>query len=84
MLDINMNTSINSQFLVFSKVKDTGKTEGWDVLSKRSNAILGYISWYAPWRQYCFSPSARTVFNAACLKDISSCIKGLMDERRGK
>lgn len=45
---------------------------------------LGSISWYAPWRQYTFSPSGGMVFDVSCLLDIVSFIGGLMNEYREK
>lgn len=82
--DENINRHVKSQYLEFEMVGDTGKTTIWDVLSKSNGFILGKIKWYPQWRQYCFFPTSETVFNHACLKDIHSCIKELMAERRGK
>lgn len=73
---------IESRYLKFDKVGDTGKTEIWDVLSKSSDYILGQIKWYVQWRQYCFFPSrGDCVFNVQCMSDISSAIKELMAKR---
>lgn len=44
---------------------------------------LGKISWYAPWRQYCFMPEPGTVFSKGCLEEIQNYIKNLMSERNG-
>ncbi|GAG50243.1 unnamed protein product, partial [marine sediment metagenome] len=65
---------MNSRYIEFSKIGDTGKTEIWDVLSKSSGYILGEIRWYGPWRQYCFSPVANSVFNNTCMSDIQNFI----------
>ncbi len=46
------------------------KTEKWGVYSTRSLAMLGCISWYAPWRQYTFNPAKATTFNSGCLSEI--------------
>ena len=80
----NMKLLVNSQYLEFDLVGDTGKTTIWNILSKSSGFILGKVKWYGPWRQYSFFPTAETIFNKECMKDISSCIGILMDERRGK
>jgi len=72
---------IESKYLEFDKVGDTGKTEIWNVLSKSSEFILGKISWYGRWRQYCFWPSSDCVFNVECMNDIQKMIKELMDDR---
>ena len=71
-----------SRFMEFDKIGDTGKTEVWNVLSKSSGFILGKIKWYGPWRQYCFFPSANSVFNPTCMLDINKKISGLMAARR--
>ncbi len=72
---------INSKYMEFDKIGDTGKTEIWNIISKSSEFILGRIKWYGPWRQYCFFPSPRTVFNPACMIDIQKMIKELMANR---
>ena len=73
---------IESKFLEFDKVGWTGKTHVVNILSKSSGFILGKIKWYGPWRQYCFFPTAETIFNIGCLEDINKYIKDLMDERK--
>jgi len=81
---------IESKYLEFDKVWDTGKTEIWNVLKKTIGSgldsshqfILGQIKWYPQWRQYCFFPSPHTVFNIDCMRDIMRVIRDLMDERK--
>lgn len=73
---------IESKYIEFDKIGDTGKTEIWNILSKKSQFILGKIRWYGQWRQYCFFPSANCIFNVGCLSDISKAIDLLMSERR--
>jgi hypothetical protein len=48
----------------------SGLTRTWSVGS--SAIYLGTISWYAPWRKYCFYPKGDTVFDDSCLHDIAS------------
>jgi len=43
---------------------------------------LGRISWYSQWRQYCFIPMPKTVFNRACMEDIIFFITNLMKDRK--
>ncbi len=71
-----------SKYIEFEKTGDTGKTEIWNIVSKSSGFNLGLIKWYGPWRQYCFIPSAHTVFNRACMDDINGKITELMDQRK--
>lgn len=73
---------IDSKYLEFDKVGDTGKTEIWNILSKSSGFILGQIKWYGSWRQYCLFPASQCVFNTSCMKDINDAINELMAERR--
>ena len=47
----------------------SGLTEIWSVKSN-AGATLGFVSWYAPWRRYCFQAVPNTVFDATCLSDI--------------
>lgn len=73
---------IESKYIEFDKVGDTGKTEIWNVLSKSNEFILGQIKWFTKWRQYCFFPSPHTVFNPDCMSDISRVIRELMNRRK--
>jgi len=73
---------VKSKYMEFFKAGHTGKTEVYDVLSKSSGGVLGHIKWYSPWRQYCFFPSPKCVFNNGCLADITGFIMELMAERR--
>jgi len=73
---------IESRYLKFEKIGDTGKTEIWNILSKSSQStILGKISWFSRWRQYCFLPSSDCVFNAECMTDITKMTNKLMEDR---
>ncbi len=73
---------IESRYMEFDKVGDTGKTEIWNIISKSSGFILGQIRWFGAWRQYCFYPSANCIFNTSCISDISGMIKELMAQRK--
>lgn len=70
-----------SKYLEFHKSGWTGKTDIYEILSKKSGDILGRIKWYGPWRQYCFFPTAQTVFNNGCMKDIIDFIDNLMRQK---
>lgn len=57
-------------------------TEVWNVFSKSDDSLLGLlgllgqIRWYAPWRRYCFFPSAGTIWSPGCLEDVKTfCLK---------
>ena len=56
------------------------KTFIWTVYNKRSNATLGEISWYPPWRQYAYLPTGFTVYSAGCLADIQHFIEQLKEK----
>jgi hypothetical protein len=53
-------------------VEDTSaaKTNRWEVVTSEGT-IIGRISWYAPWRKYCFSPREDTVYEQVCLREIA-------------
>jgi len=59
------------------------KTSTFNIRGKATGFALGQIKWHGPWRQYCFFPSAETVFNKGCLSDINHFIDQLMDARKG-
>lgn len=47
------------------------KTDVWQVLGE-SGAVLGWVKWWGPWRQYTFQPEPRTVFHSGCLSDLAA------------
>ena len=71
-----------SKYLEFKQVPYEGKTKRFNIISKNSGDILGRISWYSPWRQYCFSPAFETIWNKDCLNDIQDFLQHLMDGRK--
>jgi hypothetical protein len=51
--------------------KDIPTAEGWVIINNRSNAVLGYLAYYKPWKQYVFSQASENiVFNKSCLQEI--------------
>ena len=67
---------------MFREVPYKGKTKRFNIISKSSADILGRISWYSPWRQYCFTTFSDTVWNKDCLTTVETFIKQLMNERK--
>jgi hypothetical protein len=58
------------------------KTGVWFCRNRKSKSILGTVSWYPAWRQYCFFPNGGMVFSAGCLDDIADFIKTQMEAKR--
>jgi hypothetical protein len=72
-----------SKFLFFVDLNFKTKTKGFEVISKLSSDVLGFVKWYAPWRKYCFFTAGPDfVFDSRCLADIQNFISGLMAERK--
>jgi hypothetical protein len=66
----------------FERPSPSGRTAIFDVQSK-TGVHLGDIKWFAPWRRYTFTPiDGNTVFDSACLKEITQFIDKQMEERR--
>ena len=66
------------QYLIFVEVPNPGrKTSVWECRNKNSQTVLGTVSWYGPWRQYCYFPSIQAVYSAGCLQDITHFINQL-------
>ena len=76
--------NMNSKYVNFNLVAMKPKTNIYDIVSKSSYESLGEILWYAPWRQYCFIPTAEfeTVWSKGCLKDVYDYIEILMKEQK--
>ena len=69
------------EYLIFTQLPSKGITSRWDCRNKKSNTILGQVTWYSSWRQYCYFPTVQAVYSTGCLNDISQFIKQLMNER---
>jgi hypothetical protein len=77
--------SVESQYLKIKEVQPSrpgALTKIFGVYSKSQEAILGYISWAANWRQYVLKPDSGTYWSPDCLEFISEFIKKLMAERK--
>jgi len=71
------------EYIQFNEIAhESRKTRLFDCYNKRSLDVLGFVHWYSPWRQYCFSPSSKTVYSSGCLRDVQDFITQLMEERR--
>lgn len=69
-------------FVEWDQPPITGKTKVWNIISRGSGRLLGQIRWYGPWRQYCFYPTAETLFNVGCMGDIIAFIEAHKKDRR--
>jgi len=54
-----------SKFLIFDKDE-----EGLLVRNKGTQAVVGKIYFYPPWKQFVFEPRELSVFSDGCLEDI--------------
>ena len=48
-----------------------GRTDYY-AITKNLGGMLGWIRWYASWRQYCFFPCEGTIWSVDCLADVST------------
>lgn len=58
----------------YLKFVDNPSESGKTVISQVNNLNgepLGVISWYGPWRRYCFFPRNDCIFDYACLTEIN-------------
>ena len=57
-------------------IQDAGE---WDVVNRKSRAIIGGIAYYDGWREYIFVTSVRhpAIYSTSCLNDIIDFIKQL-------
>lgn len=72
------------EYITMWHMPSNGKTSLWRVDNRRFGTVIGSISWYGAWRQYCFFPGEKTVFSAGCLRDIQNFIGALMAERKAQ
>lgn len=71
-----------TKYIMIDKVKDTGKTTGWEVST--GGWVLGYIKWDTGWRRYVMEPYTNSKWDKDCLKDIMEFLDDLMKERKNK
>jgi hypothetical protein len=57
-------------FSMLQSSKDQ-KTHKWNVRNRRDGILLGTISWFGRWRQYCFDPCSNMTFERNCLRAIA-------------
>ena len=75
--------TLNSPYMFAEDVSlEDAKTRRWAIRNAKSPDLLGRVSWYGPWRQYCFYPSELAVFNGGCLKAIVDFLRDAMTEHR--
>lgn len=68
--------------LSFRQRRRTGKTAIVAVGSKYSGEDLGQIRWWAPWHRYVFFPNRNSLYDSACLKEVSESIDAMMLHRK--
>lgn len=51
------------------------KTNIYEVYAKGDNFLLGRIAWYSRWRKYVFEPSANTIYEETCMREIAQFIE---------
>jgi len=73
-----------AEYIMFQEEDSIVKTRNVSVRTVRSNVVLGYINWYAPWRQYVFRPQPDTVFNSECLNRIQGYVSEMNIAHREK
>jgi hypothetical protein len=69
------------KYIGFREVEKKAKTSVWECFNKSAGSILGTLSWYGAWRQYCFFPEFDTVWSAGCLQDVIAFMNWLKEQR---
>src|SRR5580698_6590438 len=71
------------KWIEFKELQDRKtKTKFFYVNNKQTGNAIGVIKWYGGFRQYSFFPLENIVFEKQCLRDISTFLQLLMDERK--
>ena len=69
------------KYVDFGLIEEKPKTKVWGVYTKNEGELIGIVSWYASWRQYCLEPDPGTVWARSCLRDVASFIEEQMEAR---
>lgn len=69
-------------YMTFVKYKHMKKKTYEVEVTSNDHYVLGNIEWKPGWRRYVFAPEADSEFDSLCLRQISSYIDELMEERK--
>lgn len=70
-----------TRHLAFFKIEDNSrKTFVFDVYND-GGMCLGQVKFFTQWRKYAFFPLEGTLYDSGCLKEVTTFIDRLMDER---
>lgn len=58
-------------FRNLGKANPKATTFVYRVASRYNNSVLGYVKWYAQWRQYTFFPEQFTILDKKCLTELA-------------
>lgn len=61
----------NGTYIQFVEDTPAAKTNRWEVVTLPGSTVIGRITWYGPWRKYCFFPRGETVYEQVCLREIA-------------
>lgn len=61
----------SATWIRFDELTPNPATKRWAVMPKDGPDRIGIISWYGPWRKYCFFPTPETVYEQVCLREIA-------------
>jgi len=70
-------------YLKFKEEKDTGKTKVFGVFNLTGER-LAQIGWFPGWRRYTLTAKRNTIWDSSCLKEITTFIDNLMEERKNR
>jgi len=83
-------TKLKRKYIDFIRIPNPSKkTKRWEI-HNRKGEILGSISWYSPWRQYCIVLDAYNIFgdtiifSAGCLGYIEDFLEQINKEHKNK
>lgn len=82
----NLKVEKEDEWLSFELKERKPKTNVYEVVSKCSQCILGWIKWYPSWRHYCFFPTTyiETVHSDRCSLSIGEFVEKLNEEHKKK
>ena len=73
-----------TEITLLSDLKAKKKTKRYVVWNKNADSVLAEIYWNTGWRQYCFYPEARCIWNTSCLDTVVEFIKKINTEHKNK
>lgn len=61
----------SKSFIAFRECEAPGVTRRWEIVTVKSETMIGRISWSTGWRKYVLAPGFPTDWDEGCLREVA-------------